>query len=383
MNTRLNTTGSPYALFIAFLVLSGCEKGIRPETASVERLEPVVETRNAPDAEFGQITDIGVDSRGFIYAGDALGEIFVLDARGRLSRRFGRTGNGPGEYQNIGTIHLLADDSLFVYDGAAQRATVYAPHGQKVAYTIRLPIPDFAFPMNVQPMRSGLLSAHFRPISGDVPTDSQRRDDLIRLLNRDGSIARDSVLRIAEPETVEIQSGQSHGYYHPPFSRQTLVRWGQDGRIYSLWTDSARVDVHDETGRPRGGFTARLPAPRLELSDATVDSIAQANTSPGITARMLSQAFRSRWRTWPLVDDMLIDDRSRVWIKPVTHDTVSDWLAFDARGTQVAALRLPATDRPRVIRGDRLYAITRDSLDVESLVVYRLAPASTSPREGP
>jgi len=361
----------------AACAMIGCGDEQPAEKADSQVLEAVATAQSEPAAEFSGITGIGVDSRGNIYAGDRLSELLVLDGSGKLIRRLGGLGGGPGEFQGIGAVHLLSNDSLFVYDPAAQRATVYAPYTDRVAYTIRFPMPDFSFPLDVQPMRNGVLSAHFRRINGDVPITGQRRDDLIRHLNRDGSIRRDTVLVVPEPDVLEVRTKQNLGYYLPRFGRQTLVRWGPDGRIYSLWTDSLRVSIHDQTGRARGGFTARLSSPRLALTDATIDSAARLGSGPGIGVRTLSEAFRARWQTWPMVEDMLVDDQSRVWIMPVTHAPFADWLAFRTDGTQLAALRLPRAVHPRLIRGDRLYAVSKDSLDVESLVVYRLTPTST------
>jgi hypothetical protein len=360
-------------------LLAACSRAPQHEEIRVQALEAAEAARSASAVEFSEITDVGVDSRGRIYAGDRLGEIVVLDAAGKLVRRFGRVGAGPGEFQGIGTVHLLPGDSLYVYDGAAQRATIYHPDSDRVAYTIRLPQPTLSFPMDVEPTRGGALIAHFRRVNGDFPGAGQQQNDVIRLLNRDGSAGHD-VLAVPEPEILEVRGEQTSGFFFPAFARQSLVRWGADGRIYSVWTDSARVHIHGTDGRPRGSFTARLATPRIPLDNATIDSIAQRN-SGSIPGRAIGEAFRARWKTWPLVENMLVDDRSRVWIMPVTQGPLADWLAFDARGRRLAAL--PRTVHPRLIRGDRLYAVSRDSLDVESLVVYRLTPSSTPAVERP
>lgn len=367
--------------FIMLGLLTACGGPPDEKESRVQTLEPVEIARSAAAVEFSQITDVGVDSRGRIYAGDALGEVLVLDSSGALVRRLGGTGGGPGEFQAVGPIHLLPGDSLYVFDGAAQRATVYTPDSEHVAYTIRFPQPNFSFPMAVEPIGNGHLIAHFRRMHGDLPGADAPRSDVIHLLNRDGSTLRDSILAVPEPEVFEFRSEQANGFFLPPFARQSLVRWDESGRIYSLWTDSARVRIHDAEGRERGGFTAQVGSSQLALSDAALDSVSQRAAGGNIPFRALSDAFRERWQTWPLVEDMLVDDQSRVWLRPVTRSPLADWLAFDARGRQVAAFQLPATVRARLIRGDRLYAVSRDSLDVETLVVYRLAPSSTSEPE--
>lgn len=376
-DTRPFKPGARPGFALAMALLAACSRPSGSEEGRVQTLEPIETARSTAAVEFSEVTDVDVDSRGHIYVGDEFGEIVVLDERGELLRRLGGVGGGPGEFQAVGTLHLLPGDSLYVYDGAAQRATVYAPNSDRVAYTVRLPQPDLSFPMIVEPIRDRQMIAHFRRMHGDLPGAEQARGDVIRVLNRDGSVLRDSILAVPEPEVLELRGEQANGYFLPQFARQSLVRWDETGRIYSLWTDSARVTIHDATGRARGGFAANLPTDRLPLADASIDSIARRNAGPRIPLRALRQALRERWQTWPLVEDMLVDDRSRVWIRPVTRTPLADWLAFDARGARVAAFRIPATVRPRLIRGDRLYAVSRDSLDVETLVVYRLAPSST------
>jgi hypothetical protein len=143
------------------------------------------------------------------------------------------------------------------------------------------------------------------------------------------------------------------------------------------------VRIYDAAGRARGGFELRLGTERHPLTDATIDSVSRQNASQDIPPRALTRAFRSRWKTWPLVQDMLVDDRSRVWVQPVTHTPEARWLAFDRSGNPVATLQLPRGVRPRLIQEDRVYAVSRDSLDVESVVVYRLEPSSTPTREHP
>jgi hypothetical protein len=211
--------------FLGTALICGCQNSSAKQQSSsgVQVLEPVPLAHSAEGVEFSMITGVGVDSKGRIYAGDRLGEIIVLDERGELVRRFGRMGGGPGEYELVASVDLLEGDSLHVFDGIGLRATVYAPDSDRVAYTVRLPEPSYSYPMVVQPI-NGHLVAHFRRINGDLPITGQRRDDLIRILHRDGSILRDSVLTVREPEVAELRNEQSWGFYTPDFSRQTLLQ---------------------------------------------------------------------------------------------------------------------------------------------------------------
>jgi len=51
-------------------------------------------------------------------------EIRIFDAKGQFVRRFGRTGQGPGEFELITSIALLAGDSLAIVDNNQRRITV-------------------------------------------------------------------------------------------------------------------------------------------------------------------------------------------------------------------------------------------------------------------
>lgn len=380
--SRVIATGGVHLWLCLLAMLTACQAAPNPE-ATAQALGATAVARTAANIEFSQITGVGRDSRGNIYVGDRLGSIVVVDPHGVLLRRIGRMGHGPGEFQTVATIHVLDGDSLYVYDGYAQRATVFKPYSDQVAYTVSFPQPGFSYPMDVEPTESGVLIGHFRRINGEVPIAGQKHDDVIRTLNPDGSVHKDTVLTVREPDAVEVTTAQSRGFFFPEFTRQTLVRWDQSGRIYSLWTDSIQVSIHDIEGREQGRFAAAIPSARLPINGSTLDSISGLSVSPGFSKAALSEAFRSRWQTWPLVQDMLVDDQSRIWILPVSHAPQVRWHAFDARGTELATLQLPRSVRPRLIRGDRMYAVSRDSLDVESLVVYRLAPASTRTTEGP
>jgi len=68
------------------------------------------------------------------------GEIFLFDGRGELVRRFGRRGEGPGEYLEIShlTFHP-ASASLWVLDRGNGRVSVVGPEDSRPSREITLP----------------------------------------------------------------------------------------------------------------------------------------------------------------------------------------------------------------------------------------------------
>ena len=91
-------------------------------------LDPVVTLGRSGDPPLTRLTRVAVDSRGQFYAAPTYnrGEIAMYDAGGRFVRKFGRPGQGPGEFG--GPIHMLRvgpGDSIHVFEGP--RHTVLAP----------------------------------------------------------------------------------------------------------------------------------------------------------------------------------------------------------------------------------------------------------------
>jgi hypothetical protein len=101
--------------------------GRRRGAALSGRQQAVLEVASDADVEFGFVADMDVDSRGWMYVADAMGQVVVLDPEGRLERRIGSYGRGPGEFEAIRNLQVVEGDSLFVFDLAQARGTVFPP----------------------------------------------------------------------------------------------------------------------------------------------------------------------------------------------------------------------------------------------------------------
>jgi hypothetical protein len=369
------------ALLVPALLLAACgapDAGAHtPETPVEYVARPVMTTDSSAELSFAGL--VAVDSRGSTYVADE-GGIIVFGADGRVQRRVGREGDGPGEFQSYNSLEILPGDSLFVYDGQQQRVTVFRPYTAEVAYTVNLSRPGFVFATGVRPVLGktpGLIGL-YRTAVGDVRGTDLVRRDVIHVLNPDGSVRQDSVLTLPEPEFAELDAPDGHGYYWPPFARRGLVAFGQDGRIYSAWSDTAQVTIHDVNGRARGTIRPRLDASALALPAQVVDSFA-ALMAPAPQPRGPALQALRRWSTWPVLEQMLVDDEERVWLKLRTEGAApGTWMAFRETGERVGSVRLPPNAHPRLIRGDRVYAAVLDEVDVPTLVVYQLVPSTAA-----
>ncbi len=94
----------------------------------------VEELRIAPAADdttlFTDILDLEVDRAGRVWVYDRPGNsIFLFAADGRLVRRIGREGGGPGEFRGSSGMAALPDSGMAIWDSRNARVSIFAGSG--------------------------------------------------------------------------------------------------------------------------------------------------------------------------------------------------------------------------------------------------------------
>ncbi len=80
--------------------------------------------------QFGDITAVTSDSRGRIYVLDYQSqEISVFEPDGTFSRKIGRRGWGPGEFDGASELMMASGDTLWVLDDGVMRYSAFSPDG--------------------------------------------------------------------------------------------------------------------------------------------------------------------------------------------------------------------------------------------------------------
>lgn len=378
------------ALILTLALPAACGEAARDEraTAAPNSVYGAVEVARSPETvEFGGISSMDVDSRGRILVGDG-GEVVVLSPEGRVERRIGRPGSGPGEFQYVAAVAALARDSVFVYDPGLRRITVYAPGGDKPAYSSQLSSGQTTLPYWARPVSSrGQIVAVFNTARGDVPErqDGTAPAEVLRLLNPDGSVARDSLVLMPEVQMLDINNTEGRGVFHYPFARSSAFALSRGGVIYHAWTDSLHFTAYGLDGRRLREF--RVPHTPRAVSSSEIDSVVQRLAKPPFSEATFRRALREAdTRTWPAFRGFFVDDQERLWVAltPASDDADLEWLVLGPSGQRLGSLRLPQSVTLGAVRGDRAYAVARDENDVESIVVYQLTstPGATTAKAG-
>lgn len=339
--------------------------------------------RSDSAAELTQVNSIAVDRNGTIYVADRWA-VRLFGPDGRLLRSIGRQGSGPGEFDEVGTIGLLPGDSLYAFDPGHRRITVFTPTTFRPAYNTQIG-QNQLFPAYdarlVQGGRSAVAMFQAAYGSYDDREIKGPRKTVVRLLDADGSLRKDSVLAVGERENLILHSPEAISIN--PFGRMTYFALASGDRIVSAWSDSLKFEVHTVEGRHLKTVRPSYAPPRRPITSRDRDSVSAALGNDWVPATTIRRALdRYPPTTWPLLQEMIVDDRDRIWaaITGARGEPVH-WTAFDMEGNRVAQLDLRENTRLRLVRGTRAYAVETDDNDVPQVVVYDLTPSQPLARE--
>ena len=99
------------------------------------QLRPVVTVgdANGPGMLESEYSLVRRDSRGIYYVWASGAPYFwVFDGQGKIMRRVGQRGQGPGEFRSISGILIGSGDSLYVLDESQRRLSVFSPRYELV-----------------------------------------------------------------------------------------------------------------------------------------------------------------------------------------------------------------------------------------------------------
>jgi len=374
------------ALLLAPVLLAGCEKGGRPQAEALHGVFRPTRLATSPSsADLMGVIGLDVDSRGNVYVADRSSRLFVFSPDGAVLRTLGRKGQGPGEFDLLADVRVLPRDSVFAFDAGLSRVTVFGPNSDRAAYSVNVGTNAMLYPYWVRTAVStrGIFAAYRAAFGeGDGRGPRGHRKEVLRLLNPDGSIRRDSVLAFDEAEMLLLH-GAVEGVTENPFGRQTIFALGGDDRVYAAWTGALAIAVYSADGRPVRTIRPAIAAAARPITAHDRDSVIAA-LGNAVPAAVLRRAFAEIGSdSWPLFRDMLVDDADRVWLGLLGgHGDPVRWTAFDQAGAQVASLELPENVSLRVVRGRRAYGVELDEDDVPRVVVYALEPVRTAPARG-
>ena len=345
---------------------------------------------------FGRIASIAVDDAGRVHVldGQAL-NVRVFDPSGAHIETLGGPGEGPGELRTAESIVLLADGRVAVNDQIDFRIQVYDPGGggsETWSYS------------------AGGVVLRVRQLYADrhggafvlAPQVAPGGDLVPQILALDATGApRDTLLPPGsdfEPPSVEMElmlgSGPARMIAQPiPLTARHYWTLNPEGQFVTGVSTAYRVNVerddgvlrieraHDPVAAPeaeRAWHRERLTrAMRVTQPDWEWNGPPVPDTKPPFRGLVAGRDGRIWVRLWTRAhpeeneDHDPDDPRSEpvTWPSPLRYDV------FESDGTYLGAVNPPEgfADYPQpVFDGDDVWAVTRDALDVERVVRFRI-----------
>jgi hypothetical protein len=347
----------------------------------------------------GSIRSLAVGSDGTIYAMDGqLPAVRVFDSQGSFVQTLGRDGGGPGEFgQPDGGMAILSDGRLVVRDPGNARLQVFDPSGEPIA---TWPVIPGGFNTS-NPMHRTAGDTLLTPVLVDREADVADWQMGLQRVAPDGAIV-DTVLRPDanfEAPTLEArhesEGGTSVSINGVPYSPDEQTSLHPDGYFIHGISD-------------RYAFTLLRPGAFLrierDVEPALVTAGEKAESEASTTRNMRGTDPNWRWNgpgipdRKPYYERIYSAEDGRIWVvvelegvegddpdyDPTDPDSIEDrWRSrhafdlFQTDGTFVGRVAVPEELQlypTPVFRGDYVWAVTRDDLDVQRIVRYRIEP---------
>lgn len=326
-------------------------------------------------ATFNEVTALAVDAAGRIYVLDGRAdEVRVFGPDGVHVRTLGRSGAGPGELATPFGLAIGHDGSLWVADARNARYTVFDSSGALVATH---PRPFSYFRM---PWPGGLDSAG-RVIDAAMLSEGDLLKPVEILVRLSETFqARDTIRlpRYTQPERMTVR-GANGGLvmsFPDPYAPELVWRFDPRGALWSAV--SARYEVVHQTLHGDTVRIIRRDAPAVPVSASERESRLAAirervaSAGPGATLDRQPRVPDSK----PALETFYVDSEGFLWVepsRPVGQPQRFD--VFDAEGRFLGMVE-PATEIAKyplpVFRGDAMYGVVRDTLDVPYVVRLRI-----------
>lgn len=365
-------------LLVLTILAAACGgPGDGPRTGSQAAWGPGQAWRVVPEAQvgasagtdtvtLGRVVGVAIDPMRRVWIADAhRKQLLVFDAKGNHVRTIGSQGGGPGEFAEIAGMAWHPDGSLWVLDSGNARFSVYDTAG---------------VPVRTEPRAS---TVKMSPWGGGFDT-AGRLYDLGVQIEPDGTPAM-SVLRSRRGERPGVlvlpafkgdffvagaSSGKTVTRLSVPYSPVQKWALAPDGHVWVASTAEYRIERH----RFDGGVDhvvekeiERVPVTREDRARVADENTAFTRAGGEIDLSRIPDHK-------PALAGFVVDDEGRLWVSPVL--SAAEGTAVDVFGRDGGYLgRVPLPGRGmtiRAIRGDQLVAVAKDSLDVESVALFRI-----------
>ena len=359
-------------------------------------LEQVYATAGPGDSLLAYVSMMAVSPQGNLYVMDGNPPaVFVYGEVGQLLRRFGREGDGPGEFRLPQAMGFLAD-TFWVSDAVLMRTTLFDSRGAVIE---TIPVGGFG-PNGVGTVTPSALledgsALGSRPgvVTGTEKPDFRTLRWPLLALTREGAVTDTLVLMRPGHPVLFVGMGTIFGYQPlndgdrwkpiPGGAGTVLVDRTASSRDVGATFEVRWFGVQGETTSVH-----RFPYAPVAVSSSFREAIEEEATSrivrnmrmPVAEARGAAREGLFIPEHHPPVTRVLVDRDRKVWVR--REDTGSGNLRWDVvspEGTIWRSVQVPRNLRIHAVNGDNVWGSVIDDLGLIELGRYRVVERQSSP----
>ena len=347
---------------------------IQGETVTLTEVIRIGDEAAGDTMLLGGVIQVSADSEGKVYVVESsFNGIHVFSAVGDHITSIGRSGAGPGEFQNPPQIHVGPSDTLYAFDFWPRRLSVFSPTSHELEYSLSLGSTNDSCPptslLGVEP--EGFVLICSEGVSS--PTEAHMtRFHRVYVQTRSGRVASDSIAVLPVREELVHTTHDTMRFHSLRYGRSPHFVYALGGSLYYAWNDAISIQVVGVDGTLQDAIEVShepIRVTRKERNDALAYYSALDPPFDNLARARLPA-------TKPAYSYFLVDDLGRLWISQSLREDVSgiEWLIVDQQGQVIASTMLSNQMRPMRIRGNRVYGRLIDSdTRVHMVVVWDMA----------
>jgi hypothetical protein len=335
---------------------------------------------------------------GGVYVGQGLDfAVKEFDEHGRLVRRLGQHGEGPGEFMDMGSFGLLGD-TLFVQDTRLKRITFFGPNGEAETHNMIVQPGDSSLYMSTPQIFFGDGSVGVLPVydAARISSEDLGRIPLIRVdrarFEETGAVGpplATIVLLDLRPGPWIVSHSRGTSHSPQPFNDADLwVSSGDGGALYVAHRKTpnilrlSRIAPTSDTA-----WSQVIDLPGTAISRSMVKNLVDARRERlRQTGRRANRSEIEDRLYIPEVKSVVTHLRAgadgSVWIRLERSERLC-WWGFTSSGSFMRSITLPREEP-----GTWLVATTathawfgrRDDLGLDSLFRYEFSPEPAQER---
>lgn len=329
--------------------------------------------------EFGRIVAAARLPDGRIVVADQLSStVHVLTADGSEEKRFGREGDGPGEFRRIRSLQALSD-TIAVFDGVHGRVSKFDTEAGLLGETV-VRVGGMPGVAEATQTADGRFVLRAAVLAGPGPPGIEELVHPVQVLDP-ASGEHAVVLQLVGHEIYRTDEGFIQ---RRPIQRRLSTAVAD--RLYAGNGRSWSIDVYDASGTRTASWRrgdVDLSISRREFRELT-ESLVE-----GLESENEKRVWRRAYSGQPVPEsipafDRLVAAGTEVWARNYRAPpgaNAESWAVFDTTGAFLGEILMPEGFELLHVDGENLLGVHRDEYDVEALMGLRVRKGAQANKE--